>query len=524
MWNMQKNSEKNIGSKREYSSKKKRERVSNMLEDTLHGNKINQAQRKIEEKLPEMKKAKMRQRYHFMGQEGWINDPNGLIFYKGRYHFFFQCNPYGSYWDTIYWGHAVSDDLLHWEYLPIALAPSAPYEDGERGGCFSGSAIEFDGKLFLIYTGTTKTEEGFIQSQCIAYSTDGIHFEKYAKNPVISAPEGIEQDNFRDPKVWKYEDDFYLVCGGKQNNLAKALLYKSKNLTDWEFVNVMFESRGEYGYMFECPDFFSLDGRDILTFCPMGAGERTAVYLVGKLNYDTGKFYPVCSGEADWGFDYYAPQSFQDAKGRRIVTAWANAWEWMPWWKDWGPTYQEGWCGFFNIPREVRLMPDDSLQFVPVEELAGIRYGEKTVYGLETEETLEFHAGDGISAEMKFVLDLEKTTARRLEFIFRGNEEKGIVLTLDLSRDEMSLDRNQADGWSKGKTKSVLLTEGRKELDLHILLDMSSVEVFSCQYRINHSCNAFADETQNRNLLRVKGGKAYFKSIFTCGLKKTMDL
>lgn len=138
----------------------------------------------------------MRQNYHFMAQTGWINDPNGLIYYKGRYHLFFQYNPYYGFWDYMHWGHAVSEDLVHWEYLPLALAPSESYDDHMRGGCFSGSAIEHDGKLFLMYTGTKNDGNGFEQSQCIAYSEDGIHFEKYEGNPVITAPPNVPKDFF----------------------------------------------------------------------------------------------------------------------------------------------------------------------------------------------------------------------------------------------------------------------------------------------------------------------------------------
>lgn len=485
---------------------------------------IAKAQQEIENKAPAVRSAKMRQRYHFMAQEGWINDPNGLIFYKGRYHFFYQYNPYDSYWGMMHWGHAVSDDLLHWEYLPLALAPSEKYDNNERGGCFSGSAIEWEDRLYLLYSGTTKTDEGYVQSQCLAWSEDGVHFEKYEGNPIINAPSWIEQDNFRDPKVWRRDNMFYLLCGGKKDNLAQALLYRSNNLTDWEFVNVMFESRGEYGYMFECPDFFHIGDMDVLTFSPMGLGDRTDVYLVGNLNYETGKFYPVHSGEIDWGLDYYAPQSFLDAQGRRIMVAWSNAWDWMPWWKDWGPTYKEGWCGSFNIPREVRLMPDYSLQFMPIKEIKDIQYNEKIEYAVEADGELILDAGDGVSCEIKLVIDLEKTTAPVIQFMLRDDGERAGILYLDLQKGEMRFDRNQADGWSTGVTKSLLLVQDKTELDIDILLDQSSIEIFSCQYQVNHSCNIFADSTQNRNTIRAVDGKVYFKSIFTCGLNKTMDL
>ena len=334
---------------------------------------VERAQIVINQNKEKVSQGKMRQKYHFMAETGWINDPNGLIYFKGKYHFFYQYNPYQSFWENMHWGHAVSDDLIHWEYLPVALAPSEPYEDHLKGGCFSGSAIEFDGKLYLIYTAATNHGNGFVQTQCVAYSEDGIHFEKYEKNPVLTAPEGISPDSFRDPKVWKHEDSYYMVCGASKNQKGQALLYRSEDLIHWTFINVLAESRGEWGTMWECPDFFRIGNRYVLTFSPIGAGERTCVYLTGSFDYDTGRFDYDVSGEIDWGFDYYAPQSFQAPDGRRIMVAWANEWEWMPFFKDWGPTYREDWCGFFNFPREVNMTKSGRLSFVPIRELKKYR-------------------------------------------------------------------------------------------------------------------------------------------------------
>ena len=123
-----------------------------MSQELLKKN-IQTAQEEIERTKDAVSKGTMRQNYHFMAQQGWINDPNGLIYFKGKYHFFYQYNPYDAYWGAMHWGHAISDDMVHWEYLPIALAPSESYDNHKEGGCFSGSAIEHEGKLYLLYTG-----------------------------------------------------------------------------------------------------------------------------------------------------------------------------------------------------------------------------------------------------------------------------------------------------------------------------------------------------------------------------------
>ncbi len=494
-----------------------------MSKETMRRN-IEKAQQEIDAKKDIVKNGNMRQHYHFMTQAGWLNDPNGLIYYKGKYHFFFQYNPYYGFWDYMHWGHAVSDDVLHWEYLPLALAPSESYDDHMRGGCFSGSAIEHDGKLFLMFTGTTNDGKGFEQTQCIAYSEDGIHFEKYEGNPVLTAPDGVPTHLFRDPKVWKHEDTYYMVCGASREHMGQALLYRSKDMLHWTFFNVLAESRGEWGYMWECPDFYPMGDKYVLMFSPMGAGQRTVVYLVGDFDYETGKFAYHVTGEIDWGFDYYAPQSFLAPDGRRIIVGWANCWDWMPFWKDWGPTYKEGWCGWFNIPREVRMMEDGTLQFVPIKELEQIRTAgykqEKLVLEPGEDGETALKAGDGISFEIKMKIDLQNTDAQKLELILRCGEGKRTLCTFDFKNAQMTVDRSKADGWSEGTSKSVSYLKGKKELDIHIFSDQSSLEIFTDCYQNNHSNNVFAGNGQNQIKMRSFGGKVTITDIETYGLEE----
>lgn len=490
------------------------------MSDILLKENIARAQFEIARKKDIIKKGKMRQRYHFMPETGWLNDPNGLIYFRGKYHFFFQHNPYGSFWDCMHWGHAISDDMLHWEYLPLALAPSERYDNHPKGGCFSGSAIEHDGKLFLMYTGATNEGNGNEQAHCIAYSEDGVHFTKYEGNPVLSAPEGVPKDFFRDPKVWKHEDMYYMVCGASRDNKGMALLYRSEDMLHWEFFNVLAESRGEWGFMWECPDFYQIGDKFVLTFSPMGAGDHTSVYLVGDFDYKTGKFFSYVSGEIDWGFDYYAPQSFLAPDGRRIMVGWANEWEWMPQWKDWGPTYKEGWCGSFNIPIEVYLTDDCTLQFRPIKEIESLRENKQLKENFViTEAETELKAGDGIVFEMKMRIDLEKTDAEKLELDLRCGGEKKTVCLFDFLHSEMSVNRNQSDGWSKGVSRSVMNLNGKKELDIHILSDQSSLEIFTNEYQNNHSNNIFAEDAQNQLKIRAHGGAVSVKEMETYGLK-----
>ena len=162
--------------------------------------------RKYEETYEKRISAEERPGFHFSTRVGWLNDPNGFSFYEGKYHLFYQYHPYDPYWGPMHWGHAVSEDLLHWEYLPAALAPDQIYD---KDGCFSGSAVVLpDGKQLLMYTGVKripKADGGMCdeQTQCLAVG-DGVDYVKYEKNPIMDKkdiPQGSSEADFRDPKM-----------------------------------------------------------------------------------------------------------------------------------------------------------------------------------------------------------------------------------------------------------------------------------------------------------------------------------
>ena len=483
------------------------------MSEQLMQERIRQAEKEISRKRDLVRNSKYRQKYHFMPETGWLNDPNGLIYYQGKYHFFFQFNPYSGFWRYMHWGHAVSEDLLHWEYLPVALAPSEIYDDHEQGGCFSGSAIEQDGKLFLVFTGTSNNGKGFEQSPCVAWSEDGIHFQKYEENPVLTAPEGIPTWFFRDPKVWEHDGIFYMVCGGNRDGRAQALLYKSLDLFHWEFFSVLAEARGEWGYMFECPDFFEINGKYVLVVSPMGAGERSSVYMVGDFDYKTGRFFYTVTGEVDWGYQYYAPASFVAPDGRRIMVAWANCWDWMPFWKDWGPTHRDGWCGFFNIPREVSLNEDLTLSFRPIREIEELRVACSECNRILLEESQTIELEKGYCYEMLVNVDLEQTDAERMVFRLRKSGNQETVITFDFRKGLVLFDVNRSDGWSRGVTKAPLNLIGKKSLDIRIFSDRSSIEVFSNGYTCNLSNNVYTTEENEENELVAEGGKVTLQSL-----------
>lgn len=303
-------------------------------------------------------------RIHLKAPGNWINDPNGFIYYKGNYHLFYQYFPYAPRWGTMHWGHAVSKDLVDWEHRGVAVFPTK-YED--QNGCFSGSAIEYDGRMYLYYTGVHYhkpdpedihhcLDNEFESSQIMITSEDGVHFDNFNGKKVVIPPIADEKigdrTHARDPKVWRGKDAWYMVIGSKTpDNRGKLIFYRSENLTDWEMVNSASKESG-MGWMWECPDYFETEGGKVLIVSPMGIGQdekleqNHSVCMLAEFEEET------CTMEIsenfqylDYGLDLYAPQTALDEEGRRVLAAWLRM-----------PDAVDGkWCGMFCIPRVVEV-------------------------------------------------------------------------------------------------------------------------------------------------------------------------
>lgn len=294
-------------------------------------------------------------KYHFENKKGWMNDPNGLVFFKGRYHAFFQHYPLATHWGQMHWGHAVSDDLINWEELDIALYPDQPYEDD--GGCFSGSAIVKDDILYLFYTSVSH-ELG--QTQSVAFSRDGIKFEKYEGNPVITSPLGDSRE-FRDPKVIRYGNSYKMVVGAGKDNIGKILLFTSDDLFNWEYDGELI-SDPMFGPCLECPNLIRLENRFILMFSSIKALPHRVNFAVcdfdGKRLYlDEDPFFPLETGP-----DFYAPQAFEAPDGRIIVIGWMYNWSRTV---PMGKTH----VGAFTIPRALSFDKSGRLTMNPIKEI-----------------------------------------------------------------------------------------------------------------------------------------------------------
>ena len=437
-------------------------------------------EKSILEKKEIVEKDFWRQKYHIQGIVGLINDPNGFSQFNGKYHMFYQWNPLGTNHKNKTWAHSVSDDLLHWERLKTALRPDTWYS---KDGVYSGSAIVDDDKLYLFYTGNVKDSEGNRESyQCLAVSSDGENFERWEPS-IVNQPDGYTR-HIRDPKIWKKDGKFYAVIGIQSKNLeGKAVLYSSENIKDWKFEGeIAGANHGkikDFGFMWECPDYFQLKDektgeiKDLLVFSPQGLEPKGDLYnnkyqtgyLFGKLDYEKPEFEILSDFvEIDRGNDFYAPQSMEDDKGRRLIVGWMG----IPEEEDF-PTVKNEWLHCLTLPRELKVI-DGKLYQVPIKEMESIR-GEKI--GFSGKVTGEVKVGTGVTYELKAKFtDFNSDFGLKL----RTGKNSETVLKFDYNDKKFVLDRTKGEQPDK-RLRKVYLGD-ISELELTVFVDNSSVEVF----------------------------------------------
>ena len=446
---------------------------------------------------------------HFTPRTGWLNDPNGLSCFGGQYHLFYQYHPYNTFWGPMHWGHAVSRDLITWEYLPAALAPDEQYD---KCGCFSGSAlVTDDGAHLLIYTGCTDsapdpTGRGrWQQTQNLAIlSPDGSEYVKYAENPVITPedlPEGGDPFEFRDPYLWRAHDGSYraLIANGRTNQAdgTRLIMYRSGDGLHWGEGKTLFEDRRRIGVMWECPNFFPLGDRYILIASPMDmqAEEEMAVgsvrfpqgsnvcYITGSWDDETEEFVPETDTDqpaayryepVDGGLDFYAPQVLKTPDGRRVMIGWmqnpatANAHD--------GNAFKT--FGQMTIPRELTLREGKLVQR-PVRELDRYRKEEVRRHQLlEAGSRITIPGISGRSVDMSIEIDADRG-CEEVALHFAENETYCSALIYRPGASTLTIDRTRSGG-PGGITgaRTIKIRDRGGKLSLRVLIDRWSAEVF----------------------------------------------
>ncbi len=415
-------------------------------------------------------------RYHFRPPSNWMNDPNGLIQWKGTYHLFYQYNPNGPLWGTIHWGHARSRDLVHWEHLPVALAPTpgSPDEDG----CFSGCTVDRDGVPVVIYTGV----RGRDQLPCLAFGDDGLlRFRKHPSNPVIpSPPDDPSILMFRDHTVWHEGRAWYQAIGsGFRDRGGAALLYRSPDLERWEYLGPLCVGDSGTtepvwtGLGWECPDFFQLGDRHALVVSAWDGAPLYPVYMTGE--YRGHIFYPEVVHRLDFGC-LYAPQSFRDERGRRVMFGWLREE------RSEDAQRRAGWSGAMSLPRVIESGPYGGLRAAPAPEVEALRRGSYSLreVPIPPSEPLVLPEGDSFELEA----EIEPGEAGEVGLALRRSPagEEETLITYSRSSALLSVDtrRSSLDPEAGGALRRERLELGPGEpLSLRAFVDRSVVELFA---------------------------------------------
>ena len=433
----------------------------------------------------------LRPQYHLLPSHNWMNDPNGPIYFGGRYHMFHQYNPHGATWGNMHWAHATSPDLLHWHHEPIALAPTPGGPDSD--GVFSGSSVVDKGKVIVIYTAVAPPSSAieatlrdgvhtWRETQCLAVAQDDdLQTWKKLPEPVIAAPPtGFAVTGFRDPALWREDNNWMMILGsGVHGKGGMVLLYASPDLRHWRYLHPLVEgSRStsasvnpvDTGDMWECPDFFPVGNKHVLLISTMGKVR----WKVGT--YANQRFTPEKEGVVDWG-SYYAAKTMLDADGRRIL------WGWIPEARPDADLIAAGWAGVMSVPRVLSLTAQNELstEVAPVVEKLRARDGSNCV-AMDTA-----HPGvedAGLRSRCRQVFDALRIKGLAAEIVLELRP-KGDDFTLRLTSDVgnfVSISLSKKSGSRELRVNTVtapLPGIVGDPVRLHMFLDGSVLELFA---------------------------------------------
>lgn len=413
-----------------------------------------------------------RPQFHFQPTANWMNDPNGVIQWKGTYHLFYQYNPAGPLFGVIHWGHAMSKDLVHWQHLPIALTPTPDSVDAE--GCWSGCMVNNNGTPTIIYSGNYQGR----QLPCIATSSDEelIHWTKYTGNPVISAPPAeLEIGDFRDHCVWREGEHWYQLIGsGIKGAGGTALLYRSQDLLHWDYLHPLcVGDPNQTGTMWECPDFFPLGDKYVLVVSAVPQG--ITYYFIGT--YHEQHFYPETTSLIDYGKHFYAPQSMRDDQGRRLM------WGWLREGRDDQQLQKAGWAGMMSLPRVLSLDQQQRLVMAPAPEIEVLREQHVHQEAIEiTPQAQNIASIEGTHCEIKAELQIGNAQICGLQITSVETDEY-VLLSYDRPQQKLTVTYSPFEGqlpYQPGERESgVVQLDAEQRLHLHIFFDGSVLEVFA---------------------------------------------
>ncbi|MCI1922417.1 MAG: sucrose-6-phosphate hydrolase [Liquorilactobacillus nagelii] len=446
----------------------------------------------------------LRQVFHIEAPIGFLGDPNGFSFFQGEWYLFHQWIPRKTKKKMVYWRGLTSKDLVHWKSLPMTIDPDTKFDSH---GAYSGSAWVNQGQLEIFYTGNVRNQENEREAYQIRATMDENGIKKETTPAIMQPPAGYTM-NFRDPKVWQHAGKTYAIIGTQTKDKAgRAIIYEaSTDLKTWQVKEVLQPFDHDLGYMWECPNFFELDGSQVLIFCPQGATQKDLEYhtlfpnafVIGPKWSGDGSEWKLKQPKlalVDEGFECYASQIVQ-AAGRTIIISWMGPS------KTPLPTEELGWSGCLSLPREMSIK-DGKLYQKPIQELTSL-FGTEQI--IDVEHSPSFQASSASQFKVAF-----KGNGQVLWNIRAEKDNPGLVIKVDLKNQILEVDRQAvfpqaAEGKDERDTQRRLHFELTDDiLELEIWIDHTSFEIFVNQGRSVLSGRLFTTETAQNCNFKVDG-------------------
>ena len=405
-------------------------------------------------------------KFHWEMPFGLINDPNGLCYHDGKYQIFYQWNPAECKHLNKHWGYTETADFVNYSIPQLALAP---VDDFDRNGCYSGSARSRNGKLEILYTANLKDAQNirYPRQVLAAKNSDGTFTKK--KIAVDNVPKGYTT-HFRDPYLFTHSGRSFFIIGAQRENLTGCALIYEEIRGNWILRGELKTDYTDFGYMWECPNLISVDGRDVLVFCPQGIAPQghkynnlyQAGYLIGKFNPDTLEFVHGDFQELDGGFDFYAPQVLAQPN-RNILIGWIG----MPEKENEYPTTKEGWLYSLTLPRQLKIK-NNTIYQLPVKELDAL---------CRSKQQFNDCRALTLSAPCKITLDIDLTCENHWQGKFTiGSDE--LIISFDKNTQEFCINRDNLTLGGKGRRYFTISVKDNLHLDIY--LDTSIIEIY-CQ-------------------------------------------
>lgn len=450
-----------------------------------------------------------RQTFHIQPMYGLLNDPNGFGWFNGKYHLFYQWFPLGPVHGLKHWYHVSSDDLVDWKSEGVALTPELAHE---AHGIFSGSSYGTEEALYLFYTGNMRDAEWERHSsQCLAILDKAGNITKQ-KMPLIPKPPVGYTNNFRDPKVLQYEQAYYMLVGAqREDQVGCILVYQSDDLKTWSFKGELKTSLQNFGFMWECPDMFSIGEQDVLLFSPQGLKPNGVNYhniyhsgvCIGNFLPEELCFQTTAFQELDCGFDFYAPQTTKAPDGRQLLIGWMG----LP---DISyPSDKDMWANCLTIPRELTIRKNRLWQ-QPIRELKNLRGAKKQVSCQIDNTTVSVDNEFGHAYEL--CVAIQRKTALQAGIALRVGQKEETVVLIDWEQKKVKLDRTNSGlpvAEEYGTIREAIYAA--ETIQFQIFMDTSSIEVFVNDGELVFSSRIFPSDSSQGIQLFTLGGSGEFQ-------------